>query len=259
MSNNAHEVLSAISEAISAFDRVPGLLAEIERLTKVVSEKNALIGAFESEVDTLQLKIDDLRDSINSDFGYKAEIETLKQERASLQDENSVLSADLDKTRLELSFEKDTGSRLAALISLREAEIASLTAQVSDNRSLADKFKSALDKIMGNINEVTPPAPSAPEVVDSTGFPSSNEPVMANPLEGNSLPPLAPMGNPDSATDSPVKPMDAMSDPGTYYLDKPTITEPPAPNSLKPLGFSPETESALEDFEDIERRYGYWV
>ena len=259
MSNNAHEVLSAISEAISAFDRVPGLLAEIERLTKVVKDKNSIIEAFESEVETLQYKIDDLHYSINSDFGYKAKIETLEQERASLQDENSVLAADNHSFKDQLDAEQANGSRLATLVSLKDAEIISLQRLASNNRSLADKFKSALDKIMGNINEVTPPAPSAPEVVDSTGFPSSNEPVMANPLEGNSLPPLAPMGNPDSATDSPVKPMDAMSDPGTYYLDKPTITEPPAPNSLKPLGFSPETESALEDFEATERRYGYWV
>ena len=246
MSNNAHEVLSAISEAISAFDRVPGLLAEIERLTKVVSEKNDIIDAFDSEVVTLQRKIDDLHYSINSDFGYRAVIEDMAKERASLQDENSVLSADLDKTRLELSFEKDTGSRLAALISLREAEIASLTAQASDNRSLADKFKSALDKIMGNINEVTPieiaSTATAPEVVNPTGFPVSNEPVMADSLERNSLHLLASMGTPNSATNEPV-----------------TIITDPSPNSLKPLGFSPETESALEDFEATERRHGYWV
>ena len=251
MSNNAHEVLSAISEAISDFDRVPGLIAEIERLNKIVKDKDSIIEAFESEVEILQRKIDDLHDDINSDFGYKAEIETLKQERASLQDENSVLYADLHKTRFELNFEKDNSSRLAALVSLKDAEINSLTIQVSDNRSLADKFKSALDKIMGNINEVTPieiaSTATAPEVVNPTGFPVSNEPTLVHPLERNSLPPLASVGTSDSATDEPMI---------TWTIES---TKAPAPNDLKPLGFAPETEKALEDFEATERRYGYWV
>jgi hypothetical protein len=253
MSNNAtpHEVLSAISEAITAFDRVPGLLAEIERLTKTVYDKDSIIAAYESEVETLQSRINDLHDSINSDCGYKVEIELLKAERTVLQDENAVLSADNHSLREKLTEECLNGSRLVALVSLKDAEIASLAAQVSDNRSLADKFKSALDKIMGNINEVTPieiaPTAMAPEVVNPIGFPVSNEPALADPLEGNSVPSLASVGNPNSATDEPMI---------TWTIES---IEAPTPNDLKPLGFAPETEKALEDFEATERRYGYWA
>jgi len=257
--SNTHEILAALTDAVSAFDRVPGLVAEIERLRKLEEDHRDTIDLLRLEIDDLNTKIT-IRNSRIDDLCD--EVTSLKRDRASLQDENAGLAAECDRLSTQLAGEQANGSRLAALVTIKDAEIAALQVQVSDNRSLADKFKSALDKIMGNINEVSPP--SAPEVATpATSFLSEeamlaesfSQPSLDNSLEGNSIPPVAPMGD----SNNPVPSVGDASRSAETEVESVTNPAESAPRFITSLDTVDAIDAEIEAVRELAPKYGYWA
>lgn len=186
MSTDTQNILTALTEAISGYQRVPGLLAEIERLGKLLTDRDDTISLQQMEIDALNVKLDTRDEHINH---LKADVAQLYEERRGLQDENAGLRSELDHTTNVLTDARRVIALSEASIACLESEIHSLKIALDDSQSLATKFKSTLDRIFG---EVAPVSAPAPEVATSSGFPGSDVNPLDNPMAGIGVPPLAP-------------------------------------------------------------------
>lgn len=184
------DILSAISSATEAYNRVPELEAEIRRLRDdlelarmEIEDKAKAIEVREAEIREQTVRINTLQ-SENRDLELKLAFAT--DTITSLRHEKTGLELDLAQSRIDNETKTIT-------ISALERDKASLEATLSEERGLSASLRSTLDAI----KSILP----APEVAKAATFPNESVAVLDS---GNSPSPV--VDTPAPVVSAPVNP-----------------------------------------------------